>query len=55
MQRDEDGGVVISCDYCGRDWHPYQPDPDNPMIEGHRGSVIFFQWWYDLSRQSSIH
>jgi len=40
MQRQEDGGIVISCDFCGRDWHPYQPDPANPMIEGHRGSVL---------------
>jgi hypothetical protein len=35
MQRDEDGGVVISCDFCGTDW-----DEQIPMIEGHRGSVL---------------
>ena len=35
MQRNEDGGVVISCDFCGTDW-----DELVPMIEGHRGSVL---------------
>ena len=35
MQRNEDGGVVISCDFCGTDW-----DQVKPMIEGHHGSVI---------------
>jgi hypothetical protein len=35
MQRTEDGGIVISCDYCGTDW-----DEQLPMIEGHRGSVL---------------
>ncbi len=35
MQRDEDGGVVISCDFCGTDW-----DQVRPMIEGHHGSVL---------------
>ena len=36
MQRTEkNGGVVISCDFCGTDW-----DQDLPMIEGHHGSVI---------------
>ena len=35
MQREEDGGIVISCDFCGTDW-----DEVVPMIEGHRGSVI---------------
>lgn len=35
MQREMDGGIIISCDFCGRDW-----DQQAPMIEGHRGSVI---------------
>lgn len=35
MQREEDGGVVISCDFCGTDW-----DEVRPMIEGHHGSVL---------------
>lgn len=35
MQRFEDGGVVISCDFCGLDW-----DEVKPMIEGHHGAVL---------------
>jgi len=35
MQRTEDGGIVISCDFCGTDW-----DEELPMIEGHKGSVL---------------
>lgn len=35
MQRNEDGGIVISCDFCGTDW-----DEQLPMIEGHHGSVL---------------
>ena len=35
MQREEDGYVIISCDFCHTDW-----DQNLPMIEGHRGSVI---------------
>ena len=35
MQRNENNGVVISCDFCGVDW-----DEVIPMIEGHRGSVL---------------
>ena len=35
MQREEDGGIVISCDFCGTDW-----DEVRPMVEGHRGSVL---------------
>lgn len=35
MQRTEDGGIVISCDFCNTDW-----DEIKPMIEGHRGSVL---------------
>ena len=36
MQREEDnGGIVISCDFCGTDW-----DEELAMIEGHRGSVL---------------
>ncbi len=35
MQREEDGYIIISCDFCGTDW-----DEVIPMIEGHRGSVM---------------
>lgn len=35
MQRTEDGGIVISCDFCGTDW-----DEVIPMIEGHHGSTL---------------
>lgn len=35
MQRNENGGVVISCDFCGTDW-----DEVMAMIEGHHGSVL---------------
>ena len=35
MQRNENNGVIISCDFCGTDW-----DEVIPMIEGHRGSVL---------------
>jgi hypothetical protein len=35
MQRNEDGGIVISCDFCGVDW-----DEELSMIEGHKGSVL---------------
>ncbi len=38
MQRQEDDGIVISCDFCGTDW-----DEVRPMIEGHQGSVICLQ------------
>ncbi|WP_428388206.1 hypothetical protein [Mucisphaera sp.] len=35
MQRQEDGMIVIACDFTGVDW-----DERIPMIEGHRGSVL---------------
>jgi len=35
MQRNENNGVVISCDFCGKDW-----DEVVSMMEGHRGSVL---------------
>jgi hypothetical protein len=35
MQRAEPEGIVISCDFCRRDW-----DGAAPMIEGHRGSIL---------------
>lgn len=35
MQRIEDGGLIVSCDFCGTDW-----DGQSPVIEGHRGSII---------------
>ncbi len=41
MQREAtDGGIIISCDFCGTDWDPYDMDQPRPMMEGHRGSVI---------------
>ena len=33
MQRQEEDGVIISCDFCQTDW-----DQVKNMIEGHRGS-----------------
>lgn len=38
MQRTENGGVIISCDFCGTDWDPDTGLP--PMSEGHHGSVL---------------
>ena len=35
MQRTEDGMIIISCDFTGKDW-----DEVAPMIEGHQGSII---------------
>lgn len=40
MQRTEAGGIIISCDFCGTDWDPYDETQSRPMIEGHHGSVI---------------
>jgi len=40
MQRSEQGGIVISCDFCGVDWDAYDQTMSRPMVEGHRGSVI---------------
>lgn len=38
MQREDPDGIVILCDFCRRDW-----DGQEPMIEGHHGSVICLQ------------
>lgn len=38
MQRSEDDGIIISCDFCGGDWDPLTGLP--PMTEGHRGSAM---------------
>jgi hypothetical protein len=35
MQRQDKEGIVIVCDFCRRDW-----DGQEPMIEGHHGSVL---------------
>ena len=35
MQREEPDGIVISCDFCKRDW-----DGAEAMIEGHHGSIL---------------
>ncbi len=35
MQRHEDNGVVLLCDFCHSEW-----DQVKPMIEGHHGSII---------------
>ena len=40
MQREAEGGIIISCDFCGTDWDPYDETNARPMTEGHRGSVI---------------
>jgi hypothetical protein len=40
MQRTDEGGIVISCDFCGTDWDPYDEANPRPMVEGHHGSVI---------------
>ena len=40
MQRTEEGGIIISCDFCGTDWDAYDPAFSLPMVEGHHGSVI---------------
>ena len=40
MQRTEQDGIIISCDFCGVDWDPHDETYANPMVEGHHGSVI---------------
>ena len=35
MQRQTPQGIIIACDFTGTDW-----DGIEPMIEGHRGSVL---------------
>ena len=35
MQRRKPEGIVISCDFCLRDW-----DGQEAMIEGHHGSIL---------------
>ena len=40
MQRNDAEGIIISCDFCGTDWDPYDQTMATPMTEGHRGSVI---------------
>jgi hypothetical protein len=35
MQRTDPDGIVLMCDFCRRDW-----DGQEPMIEGHAGSII---------------
>jgi hypothetical protein len=40
MQRREPEGIIISCDFCGTDWDPYDESNPRPMVEGHHGSVI---------------
>ena len=40
MQRSEQGGIVISCDFCGTDWDPYDESNSRPMVEGHHGSIM---------------
>ena len=35
MQKQQQDGVVIACDFCGDDW-----DEVKAMIEGHHGSVL---------------
>lgn len=40
MQRTEQDGIIISCDFCGTDWDAYDESHANPMVEGHHGSVM---------------
>ena len=40
MQRTEPDGIIISCDFCGTDWDPYDESNPRPMIEGHLGSIV---------------
>lgn len=40
MQRTTPDGITISCDFCGTDWDAYDQAQQNPMTEGHHGSVI---------------
>lgn len=40
MQRTDGEGLIISCDFCGTDWDPYDETQSRPMVEGHHGSVI---------------
>ncbi len=40
MQRPDADGIIISCDFCGTDWDPYDEAQLRPMVEGHHGSVI---------------
>lgn len=40
MQRTTPAGLIISCDFCGTDWDAYDESQNNPMTEGHHGSVI---------------
>jgi ClpX C4-type zinc finger len=35
MQREDPDGIVLVCDFCRRDW-----DGQEPMIEGHHGSIL---------------
>ena len=35
MQREDPEGIVLVCDFCRRDW-----DGQEPMIEGHHGSIL---------------
>src|SRR4051812_18002339 len=35
MQRTDPDGIVLVCDFCRREW-----DGQEPMIEGHAGSII---------------
>ena len=40
MQRTTSDGLIISCDFCGTDWDPYDQSFAKPMVEGHKGSII---------------
>ena len=49
MQRNEDDGIVICCDFCGTDW-----DQKSPMIEGHHGSVICLECFKVAYENSTV-
>lgn len=54
MQRSEDGGIIISCDFCGSDWDAYDESNSRPMVEGHHGSVICLECVKQALEQMSV-
>ena len=50
MQREDPEGIVLSCDFCRRDW-----DGVEPMIEGHHGSIICLECLKTALREQQTH
>lgn len=48
MQRQDPEGIVLLCDFCRRDW-----DGQEPMIEGHHGSIICLECLKTALREQS--